>query len=454
MSSRVSHGVSAGLLAAVFVGLAGGVESLELGEQPPRSERRAGEYFRDCDECPEMVVVPTGEFVMGSPSSEEGRYRDEGPQRRVRIASHARQQLGQYGPERVPVEVTASVAEGSPNHVEVEVRGPFFSAGTAEPLVIKAFPKGDPFEPSDWRIYDTDDPWRVVFGSSWPDPPESGLFHGLLEFRRGDALLYTYDLGYISNALAGACLSSRSGRLEILVAPWEGGASTPAGLTSVYYDESAGSVEVKGFSFLVDGAHEGTTAVTCSPGEALWGEEFLPCSCDKFDHLIEAEELMASLEGLVTIDGEPAHDALQAARFDPVSGQLAAARLGFSPIPAAAFSRALRDAERLGTVGGAGVLVETFESPAFTFVVVSLDTPSYYDERVLFFARAADQGLWTPVYAARSPEVYAVEARGFVDEETVSLVLCVERCGQEFLARFETVGLNLRTLSGRVVEWP
>ena len=87
MSSRVSHGVSAGLLAAAFAGSAGGVESLELGEQPPWSERRAGEYFRDCDECPEMVVVPAGEFVMGSPSSEEGRYRDEGPLRRVRIGS-------------------------------------------------------------------------------------------------------------------------------------------------------------------------------------------------------------------------------------------------------------------------------------------------------------------------------------------------------------------------------
>src|ERR1700722_2716670 len=25
-----------------------------------------GEIFRDCDDCPELVVVPTGDFVMGS----------------------------------------------------------------------------------------------------------------------------------------------------------------------------------------------------------------------------------------------------------------------------------------------------------------------------------------------------------------------------------------------------
>ncbi len=45
--------------------------------------RAVGEVFRDCDHCPEMVVVPAGRFTMGSPSSESGRDSDEGPQRRV-----------------------------------------------------------------------------------------------------------------------------------------------------------------------------------------------------------------------------------------------------------------------------------------------------------------------------------------------------------------------------------
>jgi formylglycine-generating enzyme required for sulfatase activity len=43
--------------------------------------------FKDCPECPEMVVVPPGSFMMGSPASEESRGKWEGPQHRVTISS-------------------------------------------------------------------------------------------------------------------------------------------------------------------------------------------------------------------------------------------------------------------------------------------------------------------------------------------------------------------------------
>ena len=43
--------------------------------------------FRECaKDCPEMIVIPAGEFTMGSPTTERGRYGDEGPQHRVTIA--------------------------------------------------------------------------------------------------------------------------------------------------------------------------------------------------------------------------------------------------------------------------------------------------------------------------------------------------------------------------------
>jgi formylglycine-generating enzyme required for sulfatase activity len=42
--------------------------------------------FKDCDQCPEMVVIPEGSFIMGSPENEPQRGGREGPQHQVRIA--------------------------------------------------------------------------------------------------------------------------------------------------------------------------------------------------------------------------------------------------------------------------------------------------------------------------------------------------------------------------------
>ncbi len=54
---------------------------------PPAS--RPGTTFRDCPECPEMIVIPAGSFTMGSPPSEVGHSEDEGPQHLVTLRSFA-----------------------------------------------------------------------------------------------------------------------------------------------------------------------------------------------------------------------------------------------------------------------------------------------------------------------------------------------------------------------------
>lgn len=46
-----------------------------------------GQEFKDCPDCPVMVVVPAGDFTMGSPAGEKGRFDTEGPQHHV-VVSH------------------------------------------------------------------------------------------------------------------------------------------------------------------------------------------------------------------------------------------------------------------------------------------------------------------------------------------------------------------------------
>jgi formylglycine-generating enzyme required for sulfatase activity len=54
-------------------------EKVPAGLQPQRT-------FKDCEDCPEMVALPTGEFMMGSPPDERYRQRVEGLPRHVVIA--------------------------------------------------------------------------------------------------------------------------------------------------------------------------------------------------------------------------------------------------------------------------------------------------------------------------------------------------------------------------------
>ncbi len=71
------------LLAVFLVLLPQGAEAQNHHRAPASAPVKS---FRDCPSCPDMVTVPAGEFLMGSPEGERGRDKNEGPRHRVVIA--------------------------------------------------------------------------------------------------------------------------------------------------------------------------------------------------------------------------------------------------------------------------------------------------------------------------------------------------------------------------------
>jgi formylglycine-generating enzyme required for sulfatase activity len=81
-------------LGSLLIGIAALVSAGALTAASPRHSPEPGDRaFRECPDCPEMLGIPAGTFVMGSPPSEPGRFDTEGPQHVVRIKAFA---LGKY----------------------------------------------------------------------------------------------------------------------------------------------------------------------------------------------------------------------------------------------------------------------------------------------------------------------------------------------------------------------
>ena len=97
---------------AVFGSLVLGLGLVFAGLVPKWAEWQPGKTLRDCEQCPEMVVVPAGSYMMGSPDGEEGRSSAEGPVHEVTIATPLA--VGKY--EVTFAEWDACVAAGGCTH--------------------------------------------------------------------------------------------------------------------------------------------------------------------------------------------------------------------------------------------------------------------------------------------------------------------------------------------------
>ena len=75
---------------------------------PPRiadTRQQDLDVFRDCSDCPEMVVIPAGEFQMGSNRGDDEAYDNELPRHRVSVGRFA---LGRYEVTRAEYEAFVS----------------------------------------------------------------------------------------------------------------------------------------------------------------------------------------------------------------------------------------------------------------------------------------------------------------------------------------------------------
>ncbi len=74
-------------IGAVFGGGFGAGPGLQISIRDGETDSLA--TFADCADCPELVTLPGGAFMMGSPDDEPGRAGYEGPQREVALSSFA-----------------------------------------------------------------------------------------------------------------------------------------------------------------------------------------------------------------------------------------------------------------------------------------------------------------------------------------------------------------------------
>jgi formylglycine-generating enzyme required for sulfatase activity len=110
------------VLAAALTGL---IIPVASGASPGKEHK--DREFQECRDCPVMVGIPAGSFVMGSPAKESGRFDSEGPRHEVTVKAFA---LGKYdvaseqflvflketGYQPVPCNPTLDMGWDSPGH--------------------------------------------------------------------------------------------------------------------------------------------------------------------------------------------------------------------------------------------------------------------------------------------------------------------------------------------------
>ncbi len=142
---------------------------LTLGTLLSAAASHSGESFKDCDVCPEMLIVPAGTFIMGSPETEQGRGRDESPRRTVTIAMPVA--IGKY--EVTWDEWDACVAEKGCDGASPESSGGDHGWGRGRNPAIEVN-WHDAIAYATWLSRKTGKPYRLLSEAEWEYAARAG----------------------------------------------------------------------------------------------------------------------------------------------------------------------------------------------------------------------------------------------------------------------------------------
>ena len=155
----------------------GGRHVVEVRRLRAKAEARERKMpWKDCPECPELVGVPGGSYMMGSPRGEKGRYRNEGPVHRVTLSKPIA--VGVYEVTRGEWSVFASetghsagssclMDEGGQwkKHSGSGWRNPGFSQEEREPVVCVSWEDTQAYV--GWLSKKTGHAYRLLSESEW-----------------------------------------------------------------------------------------------------------------------------------------------------------------------------------------------------------------------------------------------------------------------------------------------
>jgi formylglycine-generating enzyme required for sulfatase activity len=126
---------------------------------------KAKDSFRECEDCPKMVVVPAGRFTMGSPRGEKDRSPDEGPQHVVTIGR--RFAVGKF---HVTLDQFAAFVQESGYQVARNECGDskwsyYLEEEGSSPVVCVSW--GDANAYANWLAKKTGKPYRLLSEAEW-----------------------------------------------------------------------------------------------------------------------------------------------------------------------------------------------------------------------------------------------------------------------------------------------